>query len=311
MTPTPVVAPAAEPAAKTPVAATVKAISTTVDRTVRLQIALPQRGTARLRLPAGTTGVGGPLGLAATWEQSVALQQTLQLKSATAAVPSHGDVRIDVTVSDVQAPRQLLAPAVSVEPAIPVTISTTDQGLSLVGAFVPGETYHIRSAATWPDDSATSGHQLAAYTAASDLTVTIPDRPAGIWPLDQAPIDGQVRFAAQAVERADVMVLGEDDECLASNEATWTEMKPTVLDLEAITAELPPATYRLRLTMTGESAVTCEQNLVIEQVRVRPHALIAALTDWMLASLAGDDAADVQVRVLRLADSTPGTLKGP
>jgi hypothetical protein len=298
---------AAQPAVAKPAAAQVRAISTGFASTVRLLLAAPVRGTAALRLPAGTTGVGGPLGLTQAWEQRLSLLQTLNLTQAEAVVPMHGDVRVDVAVSDPAAPRELLAPAVTVDPAVPVTISTTDAGVSLVGAFVPGQTYHIAVAATWPDEPTTSGHVLPAYTAASAVSVTIPDRPPGIWPVDHEVINGIQRFAAHGVTRADVMLLSGEDECVASREVTWTTPSdvPAVLDLDDLTLDQPAAQYRLHVSVSGEMPVYSDQTLVVEQLHVRPQALFAALTDWTIAALAGNEDADVPVRVVRVASARP------
>jgi hypothetical protein len=283
--------------------AQVRAITNEASSTIRLLIATAVRGSATLRLPAGTTGVAGPLGLADGWKHEIALRQTLVLDSAITEVPSHGDVRIDVAVNDPQAPRELLAPVITVAPALPVTVSTTDAGVSLVGAFVPGETYHIRTAATWPDEPTTSGHALAAYTAASEVAITIPTRPAGIWPSAEGIIDGRTQFAAHAVERADVTLVTGEDECVASRELVWSDSESSsTLDLDELTESQPAATYRLRVRSQGEAPTTSEQTLHIDEVRVRPHALVAALSDWLLAGLAGEEQADVRVRVVRFAE---------
>lgn len=302
---TPVATSVATPATKP---AVVRAISTGSATTVRLLLAAPVRGSAMLRLPAGTIGVAGPLGLDKAWEQRVPLQQTLHLTQGEVVVPSHGDVRVDVAVSDPAAPRELLAPVVSVNPAVPVTVSTTDTGVSLVGAFVPGQSYRIAIAATWPDEPSTSGHVLTAYTAASAVSITIPERPAGIWPLENDAIDGSQRLAAHAVPRADVMLLtGSDDECVASREVTWTSPgeASALLDLDDLTQDQPAAQYRLRVTSGGEMPVTSDQSLVIENLNVRPQALFAAFSDWAIAALAGNEDADVPVRVVRVVKVVP------
>lgn len=290
------------PVVKQPV---VRAISTGTATTVRLLLAAPVRGSATLRLPAGTMGVSGPLGLDKTWEQRVPLQQTLHLTQGDVVVPSHGHVRVDVAVSDPAAPRELLAPVVTVEPAVPVTVSTTATGVSLVGPFVPGESYRIAIAATWPDEPSTSGHVLSAYTAASAVRIAIPPRPAGIWPLGDEVIDGLQRLAAHAVPRADVMLLtGSDDECVASREITWTSAgdAPALLDLDDLTQDQPAAEYRLRVTSGGDLPVTNDQTLMIENLHVRPQALFAAMTDWAIAAFAGNEDADVPVRVVRVVE---------
>jgi hypothetical protein len=301
-----VVAPATAaqpPVAKQPL---VSAISTGSATTVRLRLTSPVRGSATLRLPAGTIGVSGPLGLDQAWEQRVPLQQTLHLTQGDVVVPSHGNVRVDVAVSDPAAPRELLAPVVTVEPSVPVTVSTTATGVSLVGPFVPGETYRIAIAATWPDEPSTSGHVLSAYTAASAVSISIPPRPAGIWPLGDEAIDGLQRLGAHAVPRADVMLLtGSDDECVASREITWTSPgdAAALLDLDDLTEDQPAAQYHLRITSGGEMPVISDQTVVIENLHVRPQALFAAMTDWAIAAFAGNEEADVSVRVVRVASA--------
>jgi len=286
----------------------VRAMSSEPATTIRLVLAAPVRGRATLRLRAGTTGVAGSLGLVQAWEQQVALQQTLHLTTGEVVIASHGDVRVDVAVSDPGAPRELLAPVVTVEPSVPVTVTTTATGVSLVGPFAPGESYRIAIAATWPDEPSTSGHVLSAYTAASAVSISIPQRPAGIWPLGDEVIDGLQRLAAHAVPRADVMLLtGSDDECVASREITWTSPgdAPALLDLDDLTLDQPAAQYRLRVTSGGEQPVISDQTLVVEQLHVRPQALFAALTDWTIAALAGNEDADVPVRVVRVASTKP------
>ncbi len=304
-TTTPVV-PAATvaPAATMPL---VRAVSTGPAATIRLLIAAPVRGLARLRLPAGTVGVAGPRGLVAPWQQSVPLQQTLVLTQASARVPSHGEVQVEVAVSDPHAPRDLLAPAVMVEPALPVTVSTTDHGLSLIGAFSPGQTYRISTGATWPDEPGTSGHVLAAYTAASSVTIAIPPRPPGLWPLDDGIVDGHLHLAAEQVSSATVTLLhGADEETVASSELTWTSPgdAPARLDLDELTAGLSVDRYRLRAD-AADHQTTWSQPMVIEEVRVRPHALLAAVITLGQALWAGDHVSDVPVRVVRLERTAP------
>jgi hypothetical protein len=293
-------APAPMPVAA-PAAPVVRAISTSPAATIRLLVSAPGRGPATLRLPAGVVGIGGPLGLTGTWEQSLPLRQTLTLGEAIAEVPSHGDVRVEIAVSDVHAPRDLLAPVVTVDPPLPVTISTSDRGLSLVGGFVPGQRYTISAAATWPDDPATSGHLLSAYTAASAISLEIPARPAGLWALDHGLSDGTLRLAAHAVTQATAQVLPQDGaEAVASDELVWSAGSevPALLDGEALTRSLAPGRYRLRVT--GQEAPPWEQPLVVEEVQVRPSALLAALATWGRAVLAGAQLADVPVRVVQL-----------
>lgn len=191
----------------TPTPPLVRALSTAPATTVRLVIQSATRGSATIGLKAGTVGSAGPLGLVQAWEQVVPLQQTLVLNQAVASVPSHGAVRVDVTTSDAKAPLDLLAPTITVDPALPVSVKITDTGLSVVGDFQPGQTYRIHSAAVWPDEPLTSGHVLPAYSAASSVSVVIPARPAGLWLLDDAVAAGDVRVAAHAIATATATVL--------------------------------------------------------------------------------------------------------
>jgi len=122
--------------------------------------------------------------------------------------------------------------------------------------------------------------------------------------LENDVIDGSQRLAAHAVPRADVMLLtGSDDECVASREVTWTSPgdASALLDLDDLTQDQPAAQYRLRVTSGGEMPVTSDQSLVIENLNVRPQALFAAFSDWAIAALAGNEDADVPVRVVRVA----------
>ena len=289
--------------ATTPTPPLVRALSTAPATTVRVVIRSATRGSATIGLKAGTVGSAGPLGLAQAWEQVVPLQQTLVLNQATTSVPSHGAVRVDVTTSDAKAPLDLLAPTITVDPALPVSVKITDTGLSVVGDFQPGQTYRIHSAAVWPDEPLTSGHVLPAYSAASSVSVVIPARPAGIWLLDDAVAAGDVRVAAHAVATATASVLAlKTDESLATNELAWDSLgdAPARLKIDDLAHDLAPASYRLRINAKDDATILCEEKLVIEHVMVRPEALMRAVITLAKAIVAGDQQSDVPVRVVRL-----------
>ena len=282
----------------------VRALSSASASTVRLVIRSATRGLATIGLKAGTVGNGGPLGLAQAWEQVVPLQQTLVLNQATARVPSHGAVRVEVMTSDANAPRDLLAPTITVTPAVSVSVEITATGLSVSGDFKPGHTYRIDSAAVWPDEPQTSGHVLSAYSAASSVSVHIPERPAGLWLLDEVVAAGEVRVAAHAVSTATATVLAQQTaEPQATNELTWTSMSEAsaLLKIDDLVDDLPPAAYRLRVSSTADATVLCEEKLVIEHVMVRPEALLRAVITLAQAIVVGDQQNDVPVRVVRLA----------
>ena len=281
----------------------VRALSTAPATTVRLVIQSATRGSATIGLKAGTVGSAGPLGLAQTWEQVVPLQQTWVLNQAMASVPSHGAIGVAVTTSDAKAPLDLLAPTITVDPALPVSVKITDTGLSVVGDFQPGQTYRIHSAAVWPDEPLTSGHVLPAYSAASSVSVVIPARPAGLWLLDDAVAAGGVRVAAHAIATATASVLAaKTDESLATNELAWTSLgdAPALLNIDDLVHDLAPAHYRLRINAKDDAMILCEEKLVIEHVMVRPEALMSAVITLVKAIVAGDQQSDVPVRVVSL-----------
>ena len=281
----------------------VLAISKTPDTTVRCVIRSATRGTATIGLKAGTVGIAGPLGLAQAWEHVVPLQQTLVLSQATASVPSHGAVQVEVTTSDVKAPRDLLASMITVDPPLSVTIKTTDTGLSVIGDFQPGQTYRIHSAVAWPEDPTTSGHVLSAYSAASSVSVAVPARPPGLWLLDEVVTAGDVRVAAHAVSTATVAVLAQQvDDALVTTELAWTSLgdAPAVVKVDDLVHDLAPAHCRLRVSSKDDATIIQEEKLVIENVMVRPQALLRAVVKLAKAVIAGDQLSDVPVRVVRL-----------
>ena len=311
---TPTLPPTTDPAvvAVAPTAAAVlpnvRAISTSPGTTVRLLVTAPTRGEATLNLPAGTIGTAGPLGTMASWSTTIDLQQTLTLTHADVVVPSTGLIHVSLHVSHPGSPRDLLAPGILIDPPVQVTLHTTEQGVDLIGDFIPGTSYRMSTAATWPDDNTTSGHVLGAYTAESSITVNVPARPPGVWTSDEKIINGQVLVSAHAVDKATVLVQdAEGDETLISNEITWKTTTadhgaPTNISAETLSEALIPGTYRIVIAADTEPPAHWQRRLVVETISVRPQAVLAALHTLGEAILAGNANADVPVRIVRLAE---------
>jgi hypothetical protein len=304
VTPTDAVVPpaviTAEVASKHP---SVRAISTTPSTSVRLLIVAPTRGQALLNLPAGITGIAGPLGSTQAWSTTIPLQQTLTLSEVSADVPVQGPIQLALQISNPDAPKDLLIPALTIDPPIDIAITATDAGLAVNANFLPGETYRLSTTATWPDDASTRGHPLAAYTAESSVEINIPARPPGLWELDDSISHGQLRIAASKVPSANLIVRDQhDDEIFASSEIRWTAGSevPALINTEELFSTLSTVTYHLNAEADSEPPTTWKTTVTIEQVAVRPQALVAAVFTWTKAILSGNEQADIPVRVVRL-----------
>jgi segregation and condensation protein A len=279
----------------------IKLLTTEPTTTVRVLIHDTPRTAATVRLAAGTNGIAGPRGLATTWEQKIALQQSLILTTAEATVPTHGAISLAVSVSDPAAPRDLIATRVRVEPEIPVTLTTTSNGIALSGAFIPGETYTISSQAVWPEELADRAEKLplSAFSADSRVRITIPARPDGIWSEGSALNNGQLSLHARAITNAQVVITpANSNEAVATQELTWSNELPTTVPLAELSKSFPAGAYRLRIE-NAEKNASFEHAFTIENVAAAPHDVLNALHQLGASLIAGDHQAYSNVRIVR------------
>jgi segregation and condensation protein A len=281
----------------------IKLLSSEPSATVRVLIHDAPRSAATLRLAAGTTGIAGPRGLINAWETPIHLQQSLSLTAAAANVATHGPITVAVQVNNHAAPRSVIATRIRVEPEIPVTLTTTENGLALNGEFIPGETYTIHSQAAWPEDFESEGRlPLSAYSADSSVKITIPARPAGIWADNTLLNNGQLTLNARAISHAQATITtantaANSSDILATQDVTWTNEQPATIALATLSENLPVGAYRLRIEPVGEKAY--EQEFAVEELSVAPEQLIKALHKLGAALIAGEINPYSTVRVVR------------
>ena len=165
--------------------------------------------TALLRLPGGTTGAGGPLGLEREWSSALPLGATLALTDAWAQIPAAGDASVHLGLNGAAIPAELLAKLVHVTPALRVKIEAVPGGLVLRGGFTPGETYTVALDAVWPEHGDDPTLALASLPAACTATLAIPQRPRALW-LERVDGVGQVTVRGSRVESAALAVYPAD-----------------------------------------------------------------------------------------------------
>jgi segregation and condensation protein A len=289
---TPAAAAAAAPSLATPpkpVASVRNSGGTTPSTSVRLTTILPAADSfkpAVLTLPPGLPPVAGPRGLGAAWSAAARLGPSLIVTAATAEAPAYGDPTVQLTVSAPEAPRDLLARAITVTPEVAFTATTTPAGISLSGEFVPGQEYRIRTEAAWPS-AADATHPLSAYPAAGGVTVTIPPRRAGLWLVDAMITDGFLRCAANGVSQASAEIValtaGADAPVLAHQDLRWSgaDAGPQAIDAELLLAGLPPGTYRLRIRAASGEVPVVDQRIAVRRLAIRPMDLVAGWQAWI------------------------------
>ena len=127
-------------------------------------------------LQKGLVGLSGPLGLAEPVAQNVAVGSALAVTGAEARCPAKGQASIILTVNDNDPPLETTREVISVEPALPLTISGNSYGrLFLQGDFEPGKRYTIRIA------EPPKGADPAKFPRPDLLSVYVPDREKSAW----------------------------------------------------------------------------------------------------------------------------------
>ena len=125
-------------------------------------------------LSPGLGGRRGPLGLDQPFERNVTIASELMALDATARFDSPAEATLQVHFNN-RVETQALRPLISVEPAVPFTLSQEYNGLALRGAFQPATRYAIRIAA------APKGTPRLKRPRPTTLSVYIPDREPGVW----------------------------------------------------------------------------------------------------------------------------------
>ena len=258
--------------------------------------------TALLRLPGGTTGAGGPLGLAREWSSALPLGATLALSDAWAQIPADGDATVHLGLSGAGIPEDLLPKLIHVTPALRVKIEAVPGGLVLRGGFTPGESYTVALDAVWPEHGDDPTLALATLPAACTATLAIPQRPRALW-LERVDGVGQVTVRGSRVEAAALAVYPADaatDAAPLRQEqvtlAATSEEEPAQLRLDAqrLLRDLPTGSYEVRLTgevgdADAENAPALTIRLHLDAVAVAPGAVAAGLGRWTLARLRGEE----------------------
>jgi segregation and condensation protein A len=258
--------------------------------------------TALLRLPGGTTGAGGPLGLEREWSSALPLGATLALTDAWAQIPAAGDASVHLGLNGGAIPAELLAKLVHVMPALRVKIEAVPGGLVLHGGFTPGESYTVALDAVWPEHGDDPTLALASLPAACTATLAIPQRPRALW-LERVDGLGQVTVRGSRVESAALAVYpadaAADAEPLRRSHVTLaatSDEEPARLSLDAqrLLGDLPTGSYEVRLAgdvadADADSAPTLSIRLHLDAVAVAPGAVAAGLGRWTIARLRGEE----------------------
>ena len=136
------------------------------------------RGTeqpfVKVQVSPGFSGRGGPLGLARAYETRVSVASDLMATEADSYFAEHGDAILSLRFNN-PVDAHLLAPLLSVEPAVPFTIGSVHQGVELHGPFQPSTRYAIKIAPPPP------GTPRDARPRPDTLSVFVPDRRPSLW----------------------------------------------------------------------------------------------------------------------------------
>ncbi|MDB5300848.1 MAG: alpha-2-macroglobulin domain protein, partial [Phycisphaerales bacterium] len=153
-------------------------------------------------LTKGLAGEGGPLGLSADCSERVAVAADIIATRAYGSFPSRDDPAIHVEFNneiDIEAIKQVL----SVEPAVPITLSRNYDGVRLRGPFQPGARYVVKLA------KPPAGMASRKLPRATSLSVLIPDRSPDVWFDSEAGYlgtEGNRTVLAHAVNLTDLKV---------------------------------------------------------------------------------------------------------
>ncbi|HWE98060.1 MAG TPA: MG2 domain-containing protein [Tepidisphaeraceae bacterium] len=153
-------------------------------------------------LARGLAGEGGPLGLPADRSERVTIAADIVATEATAYFPSRDEPSITVRFNndvDLEAIKQVL----SIEPAVPITLSHSYDDVILRGSFQPGSHYTVKFARP------PAGMAARKLPRATSLGVLIPDRSPGLWFESEAGYlgtEGNRTLLAHAVNLTDLKV---------------------------------------------------------------------------------------------------------
>ncbi len=128
----------------------------------------------RFWLSAGLAGVSGPLGIPQSFGYDVSVSPRLMAMGLSAHSPAMGPVELSLEFNG-KAAADLLRKLVSVEPAVPFTISGDGHEAKLSGDFQPGTRYAVKIAAP------PAGSDERQFPRPTVLSAFIPDRTASLW----------------------------------------------------------------------------------------------------------------------------------
>jgi len=127
-----------------------------------------------VKLSAGLTGRGGPLGLAGPYVQRLPVGWDLLATEASADFEDHDAIVLTVRFNN-SIDAQLIKTLLSVEPALPFTLTGESNEVELHGAFQPATRYAIKIA------KAPAGVPRIKCPRPDTLSVFVPDRQPSVW----------------------------------------------------------------------------------------------------------------------------------
>ena len=134
----------------------------------------PSKSYVKLKLAPGVNGRSGPLGLASAYECNLPIDSGLVATEARAYAEGRDDTMLAVRFNN-PVSLNILKPLLSVEPAVPFTLSSSYRGTELHGAFQPATRYAIKIA------KAPVGVPRADCPRPDTLSVYVPDRAPALW----------------------------------------------------------------------------------------------------------------------------------
>ena len=128
----------------------------------------------KVMLREGIGGSQGPLAMDQAFEQEVKLEKPLVVTGATARSPAADQPEIRLETNG-EVDIDLFKPMISIEPAVPFTVTSYWPGVKLHGEFVMGTRYLVKIVrpAGMPENAKTPR--------AGMLSVVVPDREKGVW----------------------------------------------------------------------------------------------------------------------------------
>ncbi|HSU68600.1 MAG TPA: MG2 domain-containing protein, partial [Tepidisphaeraceae bacterium] len=147
-------------------------------RVITDPVPAPNRGNdvayLKVEISPGLTGRSGPLGLTSAYADQVSVGSELIATGAHSYFAQRSDTVLRLQFNNPADPA-ILRPLLSVEPAVPFTVSRGYDGLELRGAFQPSTRYAIKIA------QAPAGIPRASRPRADTLSVFVPDRAPSVW----------------------------------------------------------------------------------------------------------------------------------